>query len=89
MNDLPSACTARESNHVMLDNAVNDMESVVGHAEELLDKINNNSNSPALKNGCDRTEPTLASVLNNSPQMIRDKNAELHELLNKISESLF
>ena len=89
MNEPTNSCAARESNHVMIDNAVNDMSSVVTHAEELLSSINNNSNAPSLKEGCEKTEPTLAGVLNNAPQEIRDKNAELHDLLNKISESLF
>lgn len=88
MSDSIGACKAKEDNHAMLDNAISDMDSVVSHAEDLLSKITSNS-PPSLRNGEARTEPTLASVLSNAPQVIRDRNAELHDLLNKISESLF
>lgn len=89
MSDPQAPCAAREANHIMLDNAICNMDSVISHAEELFNRINSNNNSADLKNGCEKTEPTLSSVLNSAPQTINDKNTEMHDLLNKISELLF
>jgi len=91
MNDkLCTASELRENNHTMLSNAINDMNNVITHAESLLGRIINGEDRPDVAGSNEKSiEPTLAGVLSSAPQEIRNKSAELHDLLNKISETLF
>ena len=76
------------NHHEMLDAAIEDMDSVIKNAQNLLAKINGNlcdSSEPET----DAARPSLVSVLNDAPQTIRKKNEELHVLLNNITEQLF
>lgn len=81
-------CAIKQDNHLALDQAICDIDNVIGHAEELLDRIQGNISD---KNdiGCDQTKPSLSSVLNNAPSEINEKASKLHDILNRISESLF
>lgn len=74
--------------HEMINSAINDMDSVIKNAEDLLAKIKGDLRTSDESKG-DKEAPALLNVLNNAPQMMRAKNEKTHELLNSISESLF
>lgn len=86
---------ARRENHLELDQAVNSIDQAISRAERLLSRIINGDDSKPIKvdaqatDAPDRLEPTLAQVLSNAPQAIRDKVEHLHNLTDQISDALF
>jgi len=72
----------------MLDNAVNSIDSVINHAQEILSRIEG-SGAPLKDKEQEATTPALQSVLDNAPSEIRAKCEAVHNLLNEITSRLF
>lgn len=88
-NEASESIKQAEPNHIALSNAISDMESVIGHADSLLNKIIGHPTAPPLENGEDRIEPSLSETLQGAPDLINGRNEEMHSLLNRIEELLF
>lgn len=75
-------------NHEMIDSAIEDIDSVIRNAENLLAKITGDVSDSEDK-GCDKVVPVLVEVLQRAPENIRRRNEKLHDLLNNITDALF
>ncbi len=83
-----AAVVAADEKHVQLDSSIHEMNSVIEHAKSILTKIRG-EDSAVLDSNVDKCCPSLSEMLNRAPGIIRDRNAELHDILNEISDSLF
>jgi len=81
----------RSHKHMELNWAVNDLRSIVDHVNELLNEIVGPKSEPicAKDNGAIISEPTFAEVLSQSPDKIRKRIAETHEIIEQIRNQLF
>jgi len=80
-----AAC--KQDNHVILYQAICEIDNVIGHANELLARIiGQDMAKPEEGIG---TQVHLVEVLQRGPDMIMEKNAQIHNILNEISEHLF
>ncbi len=68
-------------------NAIYETEDVLSHARSLLNKIN----SPDEKciGPIDFSTMTLSTLMSDGPVIIRDRNAQLHDILNSIESHIF
>ena len=80
-----SACSL--SNHIKIDNAITELQSIIVHANNLLNKILGNDSPKA--NEPVPTNPTLNYILENTPSNLNDLEQEMHAVLDKINTALF
>jgi len=92
MNDnskqAKASVPAEMDKHIMLDNAVNSIDSVINHAQELLNRIEG-IGAPLNAAEAECPSATLQSVLDGAPSEIRGKCEAVHSLLNEITNRLF
>jgi len=92
MNDNIKQANAMASEavdkHIMLDNAINDIDNVINHAQELLNRIEG-LGAPLKETDQECVTATLQSVLDSAPSGIRGKCEAVHNLLNEINQRLF
>lgn len=84
----PTAITATEvDKHVSIDIAINNLDSVISHAQNVLDKALGNPVSGSLESTYD--ESCLSVFLDNAEGNVREKIDTLHSQLNQIENILF
>ena len=78
---------AKEDKHVLLNNAIDNMDNVIQLAYSILQRIQGGGS------GCGGVEenitPSLQEVLNHAPDRIREKNNELCKILDEMKSTLF
>lgn len=78
---------ANEDKHVALDDAIESMDNVIQQANGILHHIQGTGSEGT--GICDSTPRSLQEVLNFGSERIREKNSELHRILDEIKTSLF
>ena len=82
-----SCIEAKEDKHILLDNAIDDIDNVIQQAYCILQRIQGDGS------GCGTAEekktPSLQEVLNHAPDRIREKNNELLKILDEMNSMLF
>ena len=88
MNDAPCIVEAKREKHIDLDDAIESMDNVIHRAHDILRRIQDASGG-----GCEGTAecktPSLKEVLDFGADRIREKNVELHKILDEIQSSIF
>lgn len=75
--------------HIEIHLAVTEINSVVQHLDELINKINGPTTAEAHTGMNKEEEPTLSYVLNEAPSEIRRKIDELHKRVDEIQNLIF
>jgi len=88
--------TSRDEKHLLINNAIKDIESVIQRADQLLNKITNqafieNTNQASIENKSvtNINDLSLVSFLDNAQQEITEKSERIDEILRDIHRALF
>ena len=89
MNNEP--CTEKQEKHVELASAVNHIDSILAHLDELIARITGQTPDTECDRGVEAKEkrPTLSDVLEYSPNLIRTKVDAAYKKIAHINECLF
>lgn len=80
--------TDRRPKHLEMDDAIQYMDTVISHAQSLINQINPTPDKEE-EIGCDRNQPSLIEVLDNGPNRLRKQAEILHQQLDNIGELIF
>ena len=83
-----SAGVLQGEKHILLDNAINDIDGVGQYAYEILQRIQGNG-SGVGENSDTAKIPNLQDVLDNGHHKINTKMTEIRNTLNEIEATLF
>lgn len=84
----PSATTpVKEDKHLSIESAINNLDEVICHAQNILDKALGHPSSIGEK--VEYTRPNLSEFLDNSGASLREKIETLHSQLNQIETVIF
>jgi hypothetical protein len=81
-------CAVKEDKHRDLDNAIGSMDDVIHRAYSILRRIQDASDGDSEGTAECKT-PSLKEVLDFGADRIREKNGELHKILDEITDNLF
>ncbi len=84
-----AAAPAKEDKHLSIESAINNLDSVIHHAQSILDKALGNPTSIKGSEDVAYSQPNLSEFLDNSGGSIRDKIETLHSQINQIENILF
>ena len=79
----------KESKHMMIVNALTDLKNAVESVETLWMEITKLSENPSSEVAAKETEPSLATVLDNTPSTIGHYCSRLREAVENIRRELF
>jgi CHAD domain-containing protein len=83
-----AAVPVKEDKHLSIEQAINSLDEVISHAQNILDKALGHPSSI----GCDKPDYarlTLSEFLDNSGTNIREKIETLHSQLSQIESTIF
>ena len=79
----------RQEHHLELDEAIQALSVLKGQLTNLLNRINRVSEPPSEKTETERDRPSLAQILDNGPQAIREYHTCCRNMVNEIEGLLF
>lgn len=84
-----SPTPTKEDKHLSIDRAINDIDGVISHVQNILDKALGNPTAIGDPEKCDNAAPNLVDFLNGASDNIRRKMENLHDQLNQLESALF
>lgn len=83
------ACEPRREKHTQLHEAIQDLDGIARHLDELIEKVTGPTPETGEPTNSKEPQPTLSDILNGGADAIRTKTETAHRQIERLKELLF